>query len=61
MTVRTGTCGVGYSLTIMHKWTYLHHNATDMRTLLMNLLYQKSLRLAFSQESFGDGEATNIM
>ena len=45
----------------MHKWTYLHHNATDMRTLLMNLLYQKSLRLAISQESFGDGEATNIM
>lgn len=31
-------CGVGYTLTIQHKFTLLHHNATDLRTLLMMLL-----------------------
>ena len=44
----------------MHKWTYLHHNATDMRTLLMNLIYQKSLRLAIAQENFGDGSVVVV-
>ena len=54
-------CGVGYTLSIQHKFTLLQHIVTDLRTLLMTLLYRKSLRLAVAQEHFGDGDATNIM
>lgn len=31
-------CGVGYTLTIQHKFTLLQHIVTDLRTLLMTLL-----------------------